>query len=98
MRVDLAAGIARCAIPPVRRFRSFTHKLLDPARGDRPMIVRSTRAAARATARAGFTLMEVMVVVAILVVLAGTGGVIYINVLEGAKEDVARTQVKSIEG
>jgi hypothetical protein len=34
--------------------------------------------------------MEVMVVVAILVVLAGTGGVIYMNVLKGAKEDVAR--------
>src|SRR6266852_3698043 len=61
------------------------------------MVVRSTRTAERGTARAGFTLMEVMVVVAILVVLAGTGGVIYINVLEGAKEDVARTQVKSIE-
>jgi general secretion pathway protein G len=46
--------------------------------------------------RAGFTLMELMVVVALLVVLAGTGGVIYWNYLEGAKEDVARTQVQSL--
>jgi general secretion pathway protein G len=61
------------------------------------MIVRSTRAVARSTARAGFTLMEVLVVVAILVVLAGTGGVIYMNYLEDAKADVARTQVKSLE-
>ena len=60
------------------------------------MIVRSTRAVARSTTRAGFTLMEVMVVVAILVVLAGTGGVIYMNVLEGAKEDVAKSQVQSL--
>ncbi len=50
------------------------------------MIVRSTRAAARGASRAGFTLMEVLVVVMILVVLAGTGGVIYMNYLTGAKE------------
>lgn len=60
------------------------------------MIVRSTRAVARSTARAGFTLMEVLVVVAILVVLAGTGGVIYMNYLKGAKEDVARSQVQAL--
>jgi general secretion pathway protein G len=60
------------------------------------MIVRTTRAAARGATRAGFTLMEVLVVVAILVVLAGTGGVIYMNYLESAKEDVARTQVQAL--
>jgi type II secretion system protein G len=41
--------------------------------------------------------MEVLVVVTILVILAGTGGVIYMNVLEGGKEDIARTQVKMLE-
>ncbi len=60
------------------------------------MIVRSTRAAYRRTVRAGFTLMEVLVVVAILVILAGTGGVIYMNVLEGGKEDIARSQVQAL--
>jgi general secretion pathway protein G len=58
------------------------------------MIVRTSRAAARKTVRAGFTLMELLVVVALLVVLAGTGGVIYMNYLEGAKEDVAKSQVQ----
>ncbi len=60
------------------------------------MIVRTSRAAARKTVRAGFTLMELLVVVALLVVLAGTGGVIYMNYLEGAKEDVAKTQVQTL--
>jgi len=60
------------------------------------MIVRTSRATARRMVRAGFTLMELLVVVAILVVLAGTGGVIYMNYLEGAKEDVARTQVQEL--
>jgi len=58
------------------------------------MIVRTSRLAARSTFRAGFTLMELLVVVALLVVLAGTGGVIYMNYLEGAKEDVAKSQVQ----
>ena len=58
------------------------------------MIVRTSRVAARSTFRAGFTLMELLVVVALLVVLAGTGGVIYMNYLEGAKEDVAKSQVQ----
>ena len=58
------------------------------------MIVRTSRVAPRSTFRAGFTLMELLVVVALLVVLAGTGGVIYMNYLEGAKEDVAKSQVQ----
>jgi type II secretion system protein G len=41
--------------------------------------------------------MEVLVVVTILVILAGTGGVIYMNVLESGKEDIARAQVKALE-
>ena len=60
------------------------------------MIVRTSRVAARSTFRAGFTLMELLVVVALLVVLAGTGGVIYMNYLESAKEDVARAQVQTL--
>jgi general secretion pathway protein G len=58
------------------------------------MIVRTSRLAARNTFRAGFTLMELLVVVALLVVLAGTGGVIYMNFLESAKDDVAKSQVQ----
>ena len=60
------------------------------------MTVRTSRVAARHMVRGGFTLMELLVVVALLVVLAGTGGVIYINFLKGAKEDVARTQVQTL--
>jgi general secretion pathway protein G len=60
------------------------------------MMVRTSQSAARRIVRAGFTLMELLVVVAILVVLAGTGGVIYMNYLEGAREDVARTQVQAL--
>jgi general secretion pathway protein G len=37
--------------------------------------------------------MELMVVVAILLVLAGTGSVIYLNVKEGMDEDIARQHV-----
>jgi general secretion pathway protein G len=46
--------------------------------------------------RAAFTLMEMLVVVAILVVLAGTGGVIYMRYLEDAKKDQARIQVRML--
>ena len=60
------------------------------------MMVRTSQSAARRMVRAGFTLMELMVVVALLVVLAGAGGVIYLNILEGAKEDVARSQVQAL--
>jgi general secretion pathway protein G len=60
------------------------------------MIVRTSQSAARRMVRAGFTLMELMVVVALLVVLAGAGGVIYLNILEGAKEDVARSQAQEL--
>lgn len=48
----------------------------------------------RVVARSAFTLMEMLVVVAILVVLAGAGGVIYMKYLEDAKIDTARTQVQ----
>jgi len=50
----------------------------------------------RATKRAGFTLMEMLIVVAIIVVLAGVGGVIYMNVLGESKGNVARAQARNI--
>jgi general secretion pathway protein G len=46
--------------------------------------------------RAGFTLMEMLVVVAIIVALAGIGGYFLMGALTGAKKDVARTQTKTI--
>jgi general secretion pathway protein G len=45
----------------------------------------------RSGRRSAFTLMEVLVVVAILVVLAGVGVPLYMNYLENAKKDVAKT-------
>jgi general secretion pathway protein G len=56
------------------------------------MIVRSTRAARRVA----FTLMEVLVVVAILVVLAGVGGVIYMRYLDEAKINAAKIGVRTL--
>ena len=50
----------------------------------------SARRETRAAARAAFTLMEMLVVVAILVVLAGAGGVIYMRYLEDARRDTAK--------
>jgi len=46
--------------------------------------------------RAGFTLMEMLVVVAILVVLAGVGGIYYMRYLDEAKQDAARIQVMNL--
>jgi general secretion pathway protein G len=56
------------------------------------MIVRKRRP----VARGAFTLMELLVVVAILVVLAGAGGMIYMGHLDTAKKDIAKTQTKTI--
>jgi general secretion pathway protein G len=47
--------------------------------------------------RLGFTLMEVLVVVAILVILAGTASVFVFRYLDQAKDDRARADVKTIE-
>jgi general secretion pathway protein G len=45
--------------------------------------------------RRGFTLMEMLVVVAIIVMLAGLGGYYYIKQLDQAKVSTAKTQVKT---
>jgi len=50
----------------------------------------------RGDRRAAFTLMEVLVVVAILVVLAGVGVPLYLNYLENAKKDIAKTTATSL--
>jgi len=51
----------------------------------------------RTIQRQGFTLMEMLVVVAIIVMLAGLGGYYYIKQLDNAKVSTARSQMKSIE-
>jgi general secretion pathway protein G len=46
--------------------------------------------------RSAFTLMEMLIVVAIIVALAGIGGFFIMGQLEGAKKDTAQIQVKAI--
>ncbi len=50
-----------------------------------------------AARRPGFTLLEVLVVVAILVILAGVAGVAVFGYLDDAKVDTARTQCEFFE-
>jgi prepilin-type N-terminal cleavage/methylation domain-containing protein len=47
--------------------------------------------------RRGFTLMEVIVVAAIIVILAGAGTVVYMKFIEDAKVDQARMECQQIE-
>jgi len=62
------------------------------------MIVRHPAArSAHAVRRSAFTLMEVLVVVAILVILAGVGGVAYFSYLESANEQAAQLKIHTIE-
>ena len=59
------------------------------------MIVR--RHNSRRSDRLGFTLMEVLVVVAILVILAGTASVFVFRYLDDAKMNRAKADVRTIE-
>lgn len=54
------------------------------------------RVRSHVVARSAFSLMEVLVVMAILIVLTGTGAVVYIRYLENAKIDRARIDLKSL--
>lgn len=60
------------------------------------MIVRPVPAS-RASARAAFTLLEVLIVVAILVVLAGAATMTFLKFQQDAYEDTAFTKIKNIE-
>jgi len=51
----------------------------------------------RAARRAGFTLLEVLVVVAILVILAGTASIAIFKYLEDAKVGRAKSDMQTIE-
>jgi len=59
----------------------------------RHAVVRATRD----TTRPGFTLMEVLVVAAILVILAGTGTIVLFRYLEDARVQTAKLGVKNLE-
>jgi general secretion pathway protein G len=50
------------------------------------------------TGRAGFSLLEVLVVVAIIVMLAGVGGYYVMQRYEDAKEGRAKTDVRGLAG
>jgi general secretion pathway protein G len=48
-----------------------------------------------AATRSGFTLMEMLIVVAIIVALAGLGGYYFLGQLERSKKSIAATQCRS---
>lgn len=58
------------------------------------MILRKTTS--RPLDRRGFTLMEVLVVVAILVILAGTASIFVFRYLDDAKKDRARMDIQGL--
>jgi len=61
------------------------------------IVARNTRAGARAAKRAGFTLMEVLVVVAILVILASVAGFAAFRYFGESQEDAARLKITKLE-
>jgi general secretion pathway protein G len=60
------------------------------------ILQKQAQAATRASKRAAFTLMEMLVVVSILVVLAGAAVPIYLNYLANARIDRAKVDVKNL--
>ena len=61
------------------------------------MLVRNRERQKLAVVRGGFTLMEMLVVVAIIVVLAGIGGYYLLPRLDEAKEDADLIEMKNID-
>ncbi|HEV3142275.1 MAG TPA: type II secretion system protein GspG [Gemmataceae bacterium] len=59
------------------------------------MIIRQQQPVSRC--RTAFTLMEVLVVVAIILILASVGGIFVFRYLDQAKEDMAKAGTKSLE-
>ena len=54
------------------------------------------RMESRRQRRSAFTLMEMMIVVAIIVALAGIGVVSYFSLYEGSQKDIAQTKIRSL--
>jgi len=59
--------------------------------------VRADRAANRALSRAAFTLMEMMVVVAIIIILIGISAPLVINYWNNSKIDATRAKIQAIQ-
>jgi general secretion pathway protein G len=57
-----------------------------------------TRQIERVVARLAFTLMEMLVVVAIIVALAGIGGFFLFGQLQNSKQGVARAKIRNLDG
>lgn len=62
------------------------------------MLASTTSVHRRITRRAAFTLLEVLVVVAILVILAGVASISIFRYMEDAKVGRAKSDMKTIEG
>jgi prepilin-type N-terminal cleavage/methylation domain-containing protein len=62
------------------------------------MRLRNLEPAGRAAARTGFTLMELLVVVAILVVLVGVATPMYMTYLDQSKKKIARSNAVMLAG
>jgi general secretion pathway protein G len=60
------------------------------------MRLRTPNPASRAAARAAFTLMEILVVLAIMLVLVGVATPLYLNYLAKARIDTARTEAANL--
>src|SRR5947199_10800504 len=60
------------------------------------MVIRPQRTASRVAARSAFTLLEILIVVAILVVLAGVSSIYVFRYLDDAKIDASKAGAATI--